>query len=522
MEGSITDTRAQTREQAVLDAAFSAGNGASSEWAVREADAGAKPFAAPSRATTRRVTAHALLEGPAWPWVRVSVDAVMCSLAVVSALVGADRAGVAMDGAAALYALPVLVVFLLWRRGLYRPRIKEEILDTTVSFVAAVGIASLLIAGFEMFTAPDARPGPLIARAFLFTLVYAGAGRVALGLTHRAARAREYVGKRTLIVGAGEVGEQVARRIDEHPEYGLRPLGFLDVPVPNSPGPESQFAVLGAPRQLEAVAAEHGAEHVVVAYPSIPDRELVALSRRCDQLGIEVTIVPRLFEAINDRVGLERLGGLPLHSVRTIDPKGWQFGLKYTLDRVAAALALTVAAIPMGLIALGVKLSSPGPVLFRQRRVGRDGQVFDLLKFRSMRPADPRSESFTPADGSAPGGVEGVDRRTAIGRFLRRSSLDELPQLLNVLRGDMSLIGPRPERPEFVELFRQDLDRYADRHRVKSGISGWAQVHGLRGQTSLADRVEWDNFYIENWSLWLDCKILLLTIGAVFRAADEA
>jgi lipopolysaccharide/colanic/teichoic acid biosynthesis glycosyltransferase len=171
--------------------------------------------------------------------------------------------------------------------------------------------------------------------------------------------------------------------------------------------------------------------------------------------------------------------------------------------------------------ALGVKLSSPGPVLFRQRRVGRDGQVFDMLKFRSMRQKRASNPGFRPEEGSAPGGVEGEDRRTRFGRIIRRTAVDELPQLLNVLRGEMSLVGPRPERPEFVSLFHDDIDRYGDRHRVKSGITGWAQVNGFRGQTSLADRVEWDNFYIENWSLWLDVKILLLTLVAVVRKPPE-
>jgi len=159
--------------------------------------------------------------------------------------------------------------------------------------------------------------------------------------------------------------------------------------------------------------------------------------------------------------------------------------------------------------------------------IGRDGKVFDLYKFRSMRMAShdealEREDSlglFLGAD-TAPGGVEGDDRRTAVGRLVRRTSLDELPQLLNVLHGEMSLIGPRPERPEFVELFTHDITRYGDRHRVKSGITGWAQVHGLRGQTSLAERVEWDNYYIAHWSLGLDLKILALTIIALFRKAE--
>jgi lipopolysaccharide/colanic/teichoic acid biosynthesis glycosyltransferase len=172
-------------------------------------------------------------------------------------------------------------------------------------------------------------------------------------------------------------------------------------------------------------------------------------------------------------------------------------------------------------IAIAVKLSSPGPILFRQRRVGRDGHEFDLLKFRTMREPDlgaaERALHFELPEDLAPGGIEGTDRRTTIGRFLRDTSLDELPQLFNVLRGDMSLVGPRPERPEYVARFAQDVVGYENRHRVRSGITGWAQVHGLRGQTSISDRVEWDNYYILNWSLRLDLRILMLTLAEICR-----
>jgi lipopolysaccharide/colanic/teichoic acid biosynthesis glycosyltransferase len=170
-------------------------------------------------------------------------------------------------------------------------------------------------------------------------------------------------------------------------------------------------------------------------------------------------------------------------------------------------------------LALAVRLESPGPILFRQRRVGRDGQVYDVLKFRSMR-EEPHVDAFVPEAGRAPGGVEGVDRRTRLGRFLRRSSLDELPQLLNVVRGEMSLVGPRPERPEYAEAFARDIDRYDERLRMRSGLTGWAQVHGLRGQTSIADRVEWDNYYIEHWSLGLDLRILWMTVAVLFRPGE--
>jgi len=243
-----------------------------------------------------------------------------------------------------------------------------------------------------------------------------------------------------------------------------------------------------------------------------------------------VSVVPRMFDTMNNRAWYDTVGGMPLLTFSTIDPRGWQFALKHAFDRVFALALLVLLSPVIFCAALAVRLSSPGSALFRQRRVGRDGRVFDLYKFRSMR-LEPRQSMMLSDDDdtaidfllggdTAPGGVEGEDRRTLVGRFLRRTSIDELPQLLNVLRGEMSIIGPRPERPDFVELFRQDIDRYGDRHRVKSGITGWAQVHGLRGQTSLAERVEWDNYYIAHWSLGLDVKILVLTLAALVRNAE--
>jgi exopolysaccharide biosynthesis polyprenyl glycosylphosphotransferase len=253
------------------------------------------------------------------------------------------------------------------------------------------------------------------------------------------------------------------------------------------------------------------------------DATLVPIVRKCDELGLDVSLVPRLFESINVRVKLEHIGGMPLYRLRAVNPKGWQFAIKHALDRVMAAVFIVLLAPLLAAATAAVKISSPGPVFFRQNRVGRDGKPFDLLKFRSMRLTDAQPKDkvkmLLPED-TAPGGVEGADRRTAIGKLIRRMSIDELPQLFNVLKGEMSIVGPRPERPEFVELFERRVTRYDDRHRVKAGITGWAQVHGLRGKTSLSDRIEWDNYYIENWSLWLDLKILLLTVAAVFHPAE--
>ncbi|HTD57474.1 MAG TPA: sugar transferase, partial [Solirubrobacteraceae bacterium] len=352
-----------------------------------------------------------------------------------------------------------------------------------------------------------------------------------LTLTQRFARTRRLVGKPVLIMGAGLVGSQVARRLDHHPEYGLAPVGFLDDdPRSIAEVGGRDVPVLGTAEDLDKIVERTGVRDLIVAFSSVADARISRLIQRCQELGIEVSVVPRMFDTINDRVGYDTVGGLPLLTFSGVNPKGVQFAVKHVIDRLSAVLLLVVLSPVLALASFAVRVSSAGPVLFRQRRVGRDGTEFDLYKFRSMRTARVSAvltdgavsafEEMLPVD-TAPGGVEGgEDRRTLVGRVLRRTSIDELPQLFNVLLGEMSLIGPRPERPEFVELFGRDIVRYGDRHRVKSGITGWAQVHGLRGQTSLAERVEWDNYYIAHWSLALDFKIALLTIVAIFRNSD--
>jgi lipopolysaccharide/colanic/teichoic acid biosynthesis glycosyltransferase len=233
-------------------------------------------------------------------------------------------------------------------------------------------------------------------------------------------------------------------------------------------------------------------------------------------------------------VTVERLGALPLVTVHASDPKGWRVRVKYAVDRIIATLLLLLAAPLLLAATLAIRLSMGKPIFYRQRRVGHDGHQFDMLKFRTMRGV-PEEAGEADADwalqqldsGGAAEGVEDAaerqpaDRRTPLGRLLRHFSLDELPQLWNVVRGDMSLVGPRPERVSYVRRFEHAVYRYGDRHRVKSGITGWAQVNGLRGKTSLADRVEWDNYYIENWSWWLDVKIILMTIACVLRGQHE-
>jgi exopolysaccharide biosynthesis polyprenyl glycosylphosphotransferase len=478
------------------------------------------------------------LEGRGWPILRQSVDFTLLCVAVVLAEGGVHAVLHTPAVRAPLLALPPLVMLLFHLRGLYRTRLRALVLDGVVPVVSGVSVGAMTVEMIGLFANGRVPDQSVWVRAWLFALIGVGVGRVALALTQRWARASRLVGKPVLIMGAGVVGAQVARRLESHPEYGLVPVGFLDEdPRSIAEVGGRDVPVLGTIEDLDKTVLSTGVRNLIVAFSSVADARISRLIQRCQELGVEVSVVPRMFDTINNRVGYDTVGGLPLMSFTTIDPRGFQFALKHASDRIFALLLLVVLSPVFLCVALAVALSSPGPVLFRQRRVGRDGKVFNFYKFRSMRMLPGQSElshfqggglveeeagalEFLLGGDTAPGGVEGVDRRTAVGRFLRRSSLDELPQLLNVLRGDMSLIGPRPERPEFVRLFRQDVLRYGDRHRVKSGITGWAQVHGLRGQTSLAERVEWDNYYIANWSLGLDMKILALTMATLFRNAE--
>ena len=470
------------------------------------------------------------LEGQGWGVLRPATDFVLMCLAVVLALGGVSATLHVSSGGAPLLAMPPLVMLLFYLRGLYRTRLRALVLDGIVPVLSGISVAAMAVATLGMLRNGQVPSQTAWLHAWLFALIGVGLGRIALSTAQRWARSRHLVGKPVLIMGAGVVGAQVARRLEAHPEYGLVPIGFLDEdPRSVAEVGGRDVPVLGTIEDLDDTVVRTGVGHLIVAFSSVADARVSRLIQRCQELGIEVSVVPRMFDTINDRVGYDTVGGLPLLSFSAVDPKGLQFAAKHAVDRVLALALLIVLSPLIVCAAVAVRLSSPGPAFFSQRRVGRDGKVFDFYKFRSMREQPDPSEDdedgtsaldFLLAGDIAPGGVEGEDRRTAVGMFLRRTSLDEIPQLFNVLRGDMSLVGPRPERPEFVELFRQDIIRYGDRHRVKSGITGWAQVHGLRGQTSLAERVEWDNYYIAHWSLGLDLKILALTLVALFRNAE--
>jgi exopolysaccharide biosynthesis polyprenyl glycosylphosphotransferase len=470
------------------------------------------------------------LEGPGWAIVRPAVDFVLLYVAVVVAMGGLDATVHAHSIDAPLLAVPPVVMLLLYLRGLYRTRLRALLLDGVVPILSGVSVGTMAVITLGLVLNGDAPSQRLDVRVWIFAVIGVGIGRLVLSTAQRWARSRRLVGKPVLIMGAGVVGSQVARRLESHPEYGLFPVGFLDDdPRSIAEVGGREMPVLGTVEDLDETFGATNVKHLIVAFSSVADMRVSRLIQHCQERGIEVSVVPRMFDTINNRVGYDTVGGLPLMSFTTVNPRGFQFALKHAFDRVFALVMLILLSPLMIAAALAVKLTSRGPVLFRQRRVGRDGRPFDLYKFRSMRLSPGRSEQVEPEPSAvdfllggdiAPGGVEGEDRRTRVGRLMRRFSVDELPQLINVLRGEMSIIGPRPERPEFVELFSDDITRYGDRHRVRAGITGWAQVHGLRGQTSLAERVEWDNYYIAHWSLGLDVKILALTFTALFQKAE--
>jgi exopolysaccharide biosynthesis polyprenyl glycosylphosphotransferase len=458
--------------------------------------------------------------GRAWAVARFSLDSAMLLTAGVATTLGASAAGVPAPPVAWLVVFSLFALALAALRGLYASRLHYELLEDLKSIVIVTSIAAMGVLTLrEIFAAPENVAGQTI-RMWAFAVAYVAAGRVALNWSRiQSYRHGESV-RPTLIIGAGKVGRLAAKRLLAHPELGLKPIGYLDKDPLVAEDESLPIPVLGASWDLDRIAEQYRVEQVIITFSTAPHEVLLRLVKRCEELGLQVAFVPRLYETVTSRLTVEHIGGLPLLTARYSDPKGMQVAIKYAADRFVAAMLLLLALPVLVPAAIGIALSLGRPIFFRQIRVGRDGRTFAMLKLRTMRPHTeevlPPPALDLPPD-TAPGGVEGGDRRTKLGAFLRRTSLDELPQLINVLKGEMSLIGPRPERPEFVGLFEESIYRYSDRHRVKSGITGWAQVHGLRGKTSLTDRVEWDNYYIENWSLWLDLKVMLLTVLAVVK-----
>jgi exopolysaccharide biosynthesis polyprenyl glycosylphosphotransferase len=443
-------------------------------------------------------------------------DLIMLRLAFVLAyrirLLGDSRPGQpsdppsTYDDLALLCVLVIMVIFAL--RRLYIPRRGFGRVDLLYQVAAAVGLGWLAALSVTFFVYRALEPPRLMLVYWaLLSIALVWLTRVVLDALLREAHRRGRDLEQVLIVGDGEQAQLVEAKIRSAPELGYRIAGFIGN---GSPNPRVQ-PLLGGLMDIPRIVSDHRIGEVIIAWAGISHHQLVDIVTGCTRQRVDIKIFPDIFELMAREVETSELTGLPLMRVRDVALRGWMRFLKRALD-VAVSWTLLVFLSPwLLLMALLVKLTSPhGPILYVQERVGLDGRPFYMLKFRSMR-----------ADAEAASGpvwaVPNDPRRTRLGQMIRRFSLDEFPQLINVLLGEMSLVGPRPERPEFVAQFANLVPRYRERHMEKAGMTGWAQVNGLRGQTSVVERTEYDLFYVETWSLAFDVKILLKTLAAVIR-----
>ncbi|WP_244648403.1 undecaprenyl-phosphate glucose phosphotransferase [Ruminiclostridium herbifermentans] len=318
--------------------------------------------------------------------------------------------------------------------------------------------------------------------------------------------AKNSVHKRNiLIIGCDKVGKLYYERIKEQKHLDINIIGFLALNELQKAADDNKN-IIGTIDELGTIAKQHNVMEVIVALSATEYGHLKDVISLCDREGLRVSILPAYYELLKVNMRVENMLGIPIINVRDVplDSVGNRV-LKRTFDIIVSLLAIILLSPVYIIVGLGVKLTSPGPILFKQERVGAGNKPFMMLKFRSMcvqKEEEEKTKWTTPNDA----------RVTRFGAFIRRTSLDELPQFFNVLKGDMSIIGPRPERPYWVEKFKEEVPEYMLRHYIKTGITGWAQVNGLRGDTSIEERINCDNFYIRNWSIWMDIKIVFMTI----------
>lgn len=403
-----------------------------------------------------------------------------------------------------------LTVMAWQMRGLYRARLHMSVLDDLPAmaryWAIAVLVSALLVNHWHGLRASDAFVrvavvgllGHLLMRSVSYAVI-------------RSARRRRLVEYRTLIVGAGTVSRKIAETLDAHPQYGLKVVGYVDEEPATGEAHTESWIHLGGVAHLPAIVDALAVDAILLGYGRGLDSTITTTLRTTPNIS-QVFVVPRFFEVGRRSPLQDHIGAIPVVRLSSFVPTRPSWRAKRLFDIAASGLAILVLSPLLALIALAVRLDGGPGVIFRQQRIGRGGHPFDVLKFRSMRPAN-EQESATQWS------IAQDSRVSKLGRFLRATSLDELPQLWNILRGEMTIVGPRPERPHFVETFSGEHPHYVYRHRVPVGLTGLAQVNGLRGNTSIDDRARYDNFYIENWSLWLDVKVIVRTVNQVFSKA---
>ncbi|MEM6454266.1 MAG: undecaprenyl-phosphate glucose phosphotransferase [Acidobacteriota bacterium] len=415
------------------------------------------------------------------------------------------------------YLLVLPAVLVLWPlvfyfHGLYQGRRDRSRIDDALAILLAAVVATVLFSGVLAWLRPIAPDGTpfTFSRAFMGHFLIAQVAivltaRVSLRTVLRHLRRKGHNVRRILIVGAGHLGKEITRKIQAHRELGFAVVGFLDDDPNKAKRRFLDVPVVGQLQDVEQVIQTQAIDHVYIALPPEAHGKVMRLMEVVSRSCVEVKLVPDVLQYATLNASLEDLDGLPVINLSQVPLKGWNSLMKRTMDVIIAGAALLALSPLFLLLAWLIKREDRGPVFFRQERMGLDGKSFMILKFRSM---GVNAEATTGPVWA----VRDDPRRTRIGSFLRRTSFDELPQLWNVLKGEMSIVGPRPERPTFVHEFKHKIPDYMLRHRVKAGITGWAQVHGWRGNTSIRKRIQYDLYYIQNWSLLLDFKIVWMTL----------
>ncbi len=403
-----------------------------------------------------------------------------------------------------IHVVTLLVIFYFAR--LYHQRRAASRIDTAYTVAACVSVGTIMTSGLITIFLKGTDvladyPRQMVFYVWVFSVLCVIGDRE----LHRAmtiqARVSGQAQDRVIVVGSGDVAQTIVQQIKQNRQLGYQIVGTVD-------GAEATaidgVPVLGHKDDLPFLIDAYYVDEVIIALPEAPHKELVNLISLCQRGRVSIKIYPDLFAYMAGGMSVDELGGIPLLSVRDVALRGWKLSLKRGLDIFGSMIGLVVLSPFMLLTAIVVKLESSGPAFFCQERAGLDGRPFPMIKFRSMR---------DDAENDGPAWTrEGDPRVTELGRWMRITNWDEIPNLINVLLGQMSLVGPRPEQPYFVQKFRDNIPRYMERHREKAGMTGWAQVNGLRGNTSIEERTKYDLWYVENWSLWLDLKIILREI----------
>jgi Undecaprenyl-phosphate glucose phosphotransferase len=420
----------------------------------------------------------------------------------------ADYAGIVL-----IHVLSVVVVFAfshLYRLARMPSRIDEFyriVASTTVATLVGVALASLL---FKNSTLDIDYSRGMVLYAWVFATAFITIGRVVHAQIRAGLRQRGFGRDRVLIVGTSDVGQMIFHKIKSNPGMGYEVVGLVEANGHRDTLPG--LPILGQAGDLAPLIDEHQADEVIIALPEATHQEILMLISECERGKVTIKVFPDVFQYMAGQVSIGDLGGLPLLTVRDVALRGWRLVVKRLIDVVGAAFGLIFLSPLLLLTAILIKLDSHGSAFYAQERMGLDGRPFMMFKFRSMR---------TDAEADGPGWtVENDPRTTRLGRLLRRINVDEFPQLINVLIGEMSLVGPRPERPVWVNQYRRSIPRYMDRHWEKGGMTGWAQINGLRGDTSIPERIKYDLWYIENWSLLLDFKILIRQVFRFFSSPN--